>query len=68
MTEEERKQQDQFWPKFNVQCDECKSYDIIMDNDIGWSETSGSWGGLHFHCNNCKNRTTVAGSGMFGGD
>lgn len=61
ITEEQKKEQDQFWPKFTIRCDECKSFNVWLHNDRGWSETSGEWGGLHLVCKDCKTRTTLSG-------
>lgn len=33
-------------PGFTVACDKCGSNRVIVENDMGWSESSESWGSV----------------------
>jgi hypothetical protein len=54
---------DKQWPGFTVTCKACGSTLVHLENDQGFSEMSGSWGGLHLRCigENCKARVTISG-------
>ncbi len=44
---------------FTITCDKCGSKVVIVDSDIGGSELSGSWGGVHLICQDCDARTEI---------
>lgn len=50
------------WPGFKVTCLKCGSSMVEMENSMGSSEMSGSWGSIDFVCGNdeCDNRTSIA--------
>lgn len=55
-------EQNKFWPGFTVRCDECNGYNVHLDNSMGFSDMSGSWGSIDFVCDDCKNSTEVVSS------
>jgi len=57
--QENKRQQDKFWPKFTVVCDVCGSTNIRLDNSMGYSDMSGSWGSIDFVCDDCSNKTEI---------
>lgn len=56
------------YPGFKIQCvaayyldgeieDICGSTNVIIENDIGWSDISGMWGDITLVCLDCGNKT-----------
>ena len=45
-------------PEFEVKCKKCGSKKVWIDNDLGYSETSGAWGSVDFVCE-CGNSTEI---------
>jgi hypothetical protein len=45
--------------RFIVTCKECNSINIEIENGIGYSNESGSWGSLDLICADCGNREEV---------
>lgn len=41
------------WPGFEMRCLKCGSTCVILENDQGWSKTSGHWGGINLECRGC---------------
>lgn len=52
---------DETHPGFTIKCNKCGSTKVYLENDMGWSDLSGSWGGIHLICNECESKTTIAG-------
>lgn len=46
---------------FSITCDECGSSVVMVTSDIGYSELSGEWGGVHLKCCDCHKETTIYG-------
>jgi hypothetical protein len=44
---------EEFYPGFTVTCKKCNGQHVHIENDMGYSPESGSWGGLHFVCDDC---------------
>lgn len=59
MNEEAQKLLDKQWPRFEVKCKKCGSTLIELENTMGTSELSGSWGGLAFRCTQCDNNVVI---------
>ncbi|WP_339304341.1 hypothetical protein NST33_17940 [Paenibacillus sp. FSL L8-0435] len=55
----EQELKNQMYPNFMIICNKCESKEVIIDNDIGYSDTSGGWGGIHLVCNRCGNKTEI---------
>lgn len=49
-------------PEFKIICRKCDSEDVYIDNSLGFSIESGSWGSIDLVCNNCENRTEIVDS------
>ena len=50
--------QDQYetpFGSFTVQCSECGSKNIDLENSLGYSSTSGVWGSIYLVCVDCGN-------------
>lgn len=47
-------------PGFTIICDKCNGKNVVIDNSIGYSSTSGSWGSINLICNDCGNTTEIA--------
>ena len=47
------------WPDFEVTCKKCGSKEITLEDDRGYSEISGPWGGVELACQSCGNRTEI---------
>ena len=47
------------WPGFTVSCDACGSKRIELDNSMGFSELSGTWGSIDFVCLDCNQRISL---------
>jgi hypothetical protein len=53
-TDEEMKEDcQQTHPGFEIKCLECGSTNVYIDSDVGYSETSGNWGGVQLICAYC---------------
>ena len=48
-------------PDFYVVCKVCGSSLVYIEVDIGFSELSGQWGGVHLHCSECDASCTIYG-------
>jgi ribosomal protein S27E len=48
-------------PGFQVICEQCGSDLVIAENDVGFSEASGAWGGVYLTCQGCENTATLYG-------
>lgn len=46
-------------PGFTVTCNTCGSRNVIVDSNVGFSETSGAWGSVDLECLDCKLTTTI---------
>lgn len=48
-------------PGFTIMCNICGATDVYVDNSLGFSSTSGSWGSVDLVCNNdaCDNVTEI---------
>ena len=40
---------------FSVECSECGSKNIDLENSLGYSSTSGAWGSIYLVCVDCGN-------------
>ena len=47
------------WPGFTVACNKCGSQKISLENDMGFSPESGSWGSAILKCENCGNQIEI---------
>lgn len=47
---------------FTVTCDKCGSKVVTVENSLGFSAESGSWGSVDLVCQACDNRTELVGS------
>lgn len=54
--------QNQYWPGFTVRCDNCGGFNVHLDNSMGYSDLSGSWGSIDFVCEDCKISTEIVSS------
>lgn len=54
------REESEFWPGFTVTCNACNSANVHLDNSMGFSETSGSWGSIDFKCQDCGASTEIA--------
>lgn len=61
-TETQREAQSKFWPGFIVQCQHCNGFNIDLDNSMGHSAESGSWGSIDMVCNDCGTKTEIVSS------
>lgn len=59
MSLSEKADKQKFWPGFKVTCQKCQSDNINLDNTMGYSDMSGSWGSIDFVCLDCGNRTEI---------
>jgi len=48
-----------FYPGFTITCDKCGGQKVRITNDMGWSEESGSFGGIDLLCDECGRRTAI---------
>lgn len=48
-------------PGFTITCEKCQSTDVYVDNTMGWSEGSGSWGSIDLTCATCGAFVEIAG-------
>jgi hypothetical protein len=46
-------------PGFTIECLNCGSQRITVDNSLGYSATSGSWGSVDLMCDDCGNSTEI---------
>ena len=46
-------------PGFEIKCLECGSTNVYIDSDVGYSETSGTWGGVQLICVDCEKETEI---------
>jgi ribosomal protein S27E len=46
-------------PNFTIICDKCGSKNVYVENSLGYSSTSGSWGSVDLMCNDCDNYTEI---------
>jgi len=53
---------DKTHPGFSIQCDKCQSFDVLVENSLGYSCESGGWGEVELVCNNCDQRTEIVSS------
>jgi len=44
---------------FSVECSECGSKNIDLENSLGFSVESGSWGSIDLVCVDCGNRFEI---------
>jgi hypothetical protein len=59
-TDEEIKEAcQQTHPGFEIKCLGCGSTNVCIDSDVGYSETSGAWGGVQLICFDCKQETEI---------
>jgi len=58
--EEEVNYGDQY-PGFIVVCKQCGSADVQVENWLGYSEESGSWGNVELRCDSCNNECVLGG-------
>ena len=49
------------YPGFEVKCLKCQSTNVILENDIAFSEASGQWGHVTLICQDCGNATDIVG-------
>lgn len=56
MTEDEAKNTH---PGFTIVCDKCGSKIVIVDNSLGFSAQSGSWGSVDLECLTCGANTEI---------
>lgn len=54
-----KEEQQKFWPGFTVQCNKCGGFHIMLENTMGYSDTSGTWGSIDMICQ-CGNQTELA--------
>lgn len=47
---------------FIITCIRCKSTDVYVDNSLGFSAASGSWGTVDLVCNECGTTCTIVNS------
>ena len=49
------------WPGFEVTCQalDCNSKRILLENSMGYSAESGSWGSVDLVCMDCGYNTTI---------
>jgi transcriptional regulator with XRE-family HTH domain len=50
--------QDQY-PNFEIKCKICGSTKVYLQNTLGHSSTSGSWGYVSMVCSECRNETII---------
>lgn len=55
----EHELQSKMWPGFVVQCDLCKGFNVHLENSMGFSAMSGSWGSIDFVCSDCNNSAEI---------
>jgi len=48
-----------FFPGFIVTCAKCNRQNVYVDNTIGFSESSGTWGSVDLVCPDCDNRCLI---------
>jgi hypothetical protein len=48
-------------PGFTVTCQQCGSALVYIETDLGFSSTSGSWGGVSLTCFACKATAPLLG-------
>jgi len=46
-------------PGFRIQCKNCGSYNVQVENTLGFSSISGAWGYIAFKCHDCRNETKI---------
>jgi len=49
-------------PGFTITCDECGSKVVIVDNTLGFSDTSGAWGDVSLICQECHTLCELTGT------
>lgn len=47
------------WGDFTVTCCRCGGTKVTVDNTLGFSSTSGSWGSVDIVCAGCDNTTSI---------
>lgn len=50
---------EQTHPGFSIVCRKCGSARVIVENSMGYSETSGSWGSVDLFCLDCGEMTGI---------
>jgi len=46
--------------KFDIECEQCGSHDVVIENDLGWGSTwTGMYGAIKMICNDCKNEVRI---------
>jgi hypothetical protein len=50
---------DKQWPGFKVQCQQCGSTRVRLDNSIGYSDVSGPFGSMDLVCLDCHQQTML---------
>jgi hypothetical protein len=58
----EQSELDAQWPGFGVSCKKCGSAKVMLDNSLGFSELSGSWGSIDLFCLDCENYIEIVES------
>lgn len=61
-TDDQKKEQAKFWPGFTIRCDNCGGFNIHLDNSMGYSDMSGSWGSIDLVCEDCATETEIVSS------
>ena len=49
----------QQWPGFKVTCLKCGSDRVELNNSLGYSYTSGSWGSIDLYCTSCGEGVSI---------
>jgi hypothetical protein len=49
-------------PGFTIICDRCGSKKVYVENSLGYSSTSGSWGSVDLICSDCDNIVEIVES------
>lgn len=53
---------DKTHPGFTITCNNCKSTRVTVENSLGFSALSGSWGSVDLACLDCKAFTEIVES------
>lgn len=46
---------------FDIRCQNCGCDAVLVYSDIGYSQLSGQWGGVHLKCIGCHDETQLYG-------
>lgn len=50
--------QDQYFG-FEIKCKKCGSNKVYLENNMGFSDLSGTWGSIDMICSECGNKTEI---------